>query len=97
MQKRCRVEELKRKGGEFITLQPSRPRACPARLPAILGSSNGKKHRIALDREARLQAFERVRQKRADQIARAIPKNVSRIDSSSRQVLGTPSEGTHLA
>src|SRR5438045_9395845 len=66
-------------------------------MPAILGSSNGKKHRIALDREARLQAFQGVRQKRADQIPRAISKNVSRIHSQPRQILGTRRQGTHLA
>src|SRR5438128_7759154 len=62
-------------------------RACPARLPAILGTSHGNEHRIASDREACLQICQGLCEKSADQIARPVSKNVPRIDSTTGHIL----------
>src|SRR5437588_10530729 len=70
---------------------------CPARAASILGSPNGNEHRIAFDREANFQAAERFCKKSTDQIARPVSKNVPRIDSTTRYILGPRSEGVDLA
>src|SRR5205823_9518649 len=81
----------------IIPLNAQPRHACPARLPAILGSSHGNQHRIAFDREACLQARQRLFKERMHQIARPVSKNVPRIDATTGRILGARGEGTGLA
>src|SRR5438270_8225806 len=81
----------------IIPLTHNRARACPVRLPAILGSSHGNPHRIASDREARFQARSGFFKESTHQIACPVSKNVPRIDATTGRILGARSEGTGLA
>src|SRR5438477_11099535 len=83
--------------GSHQRFNPPPARACSTKRPAILGTSHGNQHRIASDREARLQAREGFCKKSADQIACPVSKNVPRIDAATRRILGASIEGTGLA
>src|SRR4029077_4579856 len=76
---------------------PPPARACPTKPPAILGRPHGNQHRIASDREARLQAREGFFKESANQIACPVSKNVPRIDATTGRILDARSEGTGLA
>src|SRR5438876_8519200 len=83
--------------GSHQRFNPPPARACSTKRPAILGSSHGNQHRIASDREARLQAREGFLKESTHQIARPVSKNVPRIDATTGRILGARSEGTGLA